>query len=135
MQKAVSRKETDIRCVILGMMVCVLAIVILTMGTAQLLVTQKIGERCDEILVSATLFIASIIGNVITGKLSGNLLLAYSATSISIVLVMIISGCIIDGPFENVMFRIGAVVAGGLFACMTCSKISDNRTKRKRRHR
>ena len=135
MQKAVSRKQADIRCVIFGMMACVLMIVILTMGTAQLLVAQKIGEKCDEILVSATLFVASIIGNVITGKLSGNLLMAYSATSISIMVIMIVSGCMIDGPFENVMFRIGAVIAGGLLGCVICSKNSDNRTKRKRRHR
>ena len=134
MGKMSSKKRMDIGWIISGSLVGAGVCVVLLMGTTLLLISERIGESFIEILVSGIVLFSSFAANLYTGKIYGEPLLAVSTQSTILIILMLMGGCFIDGQFDGVWLRIGAVLAGGLSAYVICLKKSKKQYIRNRRY-
>ena len=134
MGKMSSKKQMNISWTISGLLVGMAACLVLLMGTTMLLLSERIGESSVEILVSGIVLISSFGANLYTGKMHGEPLCAIFTQSTILIVLMLMGGCLIDGRFDGVWLRSGAVLMGGVSACVICLKKSRKQYKRKRRY-
>lgn len=106
----------------------------LTALFSKMLLTQRIGEKYVEWLIPAVLLISSLLGNILSHRMCGELVPAVPATTISMIVIMLIIGFMMEGPFVNVSMRIGPVLIGGALSCVICLKKTGMRGKRKKRY-
>lgn len=118
----------------MGLAVALAMCVGLTALSAELLLTQRIGEKYVEWLIPAVLLISSLLGNILSHRMCGELVPAVPATTISMVVIMLIIGLLIEGAFINVSMRVGPVLIGGALSCVICLKNTGIRGKRKKRY-
>lgn len=133
-----NRKKPDKR--IPGWMVGAATAIILCIGgiavTAQLLLSQKIGEGSIEPIITIILLLSVLLGSRISAMMNPGEKLQQSAITVTAILcIMLIAGLSMDGRFQNPWLRIGAIVVGGLLSIGWDFKKKGKRPVRKKRYR
>lgn len=134
MGKMSSKKRMNIGWIISGSLVGAAICIVLLMGTTLLLISERIGESCIEMLVPGMVFFSSLAANFHAGKIYGEPLIAVSTQSTILIILMLMGGCFVDGQFDGVWLRVGAVLAGGLSGYVICLKKSKKQYIRNRRY-
>lgn len=106
----------------------------LTGAATQLLLSEIIGEGGTEVLITTILFLSTMAGNMLMCTYNNKQPVLVSAINIVCVMaIVIISSLSMEGVFENVLFRLGAVMAGTGVSCVLCLKMRS-KPKRKKKH-
>lgn len=122
--------------VLLGIGAAVMLVLLLISIASKMIISQKIGEGSAEVLVTLILLVASLTGTGISALLQSNNILKTSIlTTCGILLAVVIGALVVDGPFQGVALRTGAILGGGLISCVICMKKGGKTVKRKRRYR
>ena len=129
MGKMSSKKRMGIGWIISGLLVGISVCSVLLMGTTILLLSGRIGESHVEMLVSGIVFFSVFCANIYAGTIYHKPLHAVSTQVTVLVALMLIGGCWLDGQFDGVWLRTGAVLTGGLSAYVICLKKSKKRYK------
>ena len=115
------------------------AVVICLLGLAAmvyLIQSEKVGERGMTAAVPVLLALSSLIGNrICTSSLDNSHMITAAICTGTLLIMMLIGGFILDGPFNGIAANMGSVVAGGLLSCVICLKKPAKSVRRKRRYR
>ena len=134
MSKILGKENRGILCSVFGASAAVLLCLILILGMAKMLLQGIIGQGSAETIISGILLLSSIIGNLLSFKLSQkDKLPASIITTVIIFGAMVIGGLTIDGKFESVLIRLVTVIVGWIISCFLCIKRSSN-VKRTKMH-
>lgn len=121
---------------VFGASAAIVSCLILILGMAKLLLQEKLGQGSTDIFISVVLLVSSVLGNWLSIKSNQkNKLPASIATTVMIASAMVIVGLTIDGKFENVLLRLGAVIAGCVISCLLCLNKSSNSKRIKKHYR
>jgi len=136
MSKIAGKESRGVMGSVLGASAAIFSCLILVFGMAKLLLQEKLGQGSVDVFISAVLLLSSILGNWLSVKLNQkNKLTASIVTTVMIAGAMIIGGLTIDGKFENVLLRLGAVIAGWVISCSLCLNKSGKSKRMKKRYR
>lgn len=132
-RKSIDNAATSI---LTGIGTAIVMCIMLTVILSHMLLAQTIGEDSVGIVISAILMISSTIGSIFSAKLSSKQPLKMTAiTTIGLVAIQFIGGLVADGVFQDVIFRVIPIAAGGAVGYVICMKKSDKRMKVKMHHR
>lgn len=127
-------KQADIGWAIVSLVVGASVCIVLLVVTTLLVLSERVGEASAEILIAGILMASSFAANLIAGKMHGEPMVAVPAISTALILLTLVTGCFLEGPFQRVWFGMGAIIGGGLSAYMICIKNRKKQHKRKRRY-
>ena len=127
-------KQADIGWAIVSLAVGASVCIVLLVVTTLLVLSERVGEVSAEILIAGILMTSSFAANLIAGRMHGVPMAAVPAISTALILLMLVTGCFLEGPFQRVWFSMGAIIGGGISAYMICLKSSKMQHKRKRRY-
>ena len=121
---------------VFGASAAIVSCLILILGMAKLLLQEKLGQGSTDIFISVVLLVSSVLGNWLSIKSNQkNKLPASIATTVMIASAMVIVGLTIDGKFENVLLRLGAVIVGCVISCLLWLNKSSNSKRIKKHYR
>ena len=134
MRKIKKQKRTELNRPLIGAMVGLLICTGLLSIFSLLLLSQRIGEKYSEWIVTIALLIASVVGNFTSKDRRVKSFRNVVITSAAMILIMFVGSFSINGAFDNVLLRVGPVLIGGAVTCVFCLKNTGTRGKRKKRH-
>ena len=105
-------------------------------GMTQMMQLNKIGERGIQVMIPGLLFLSALVGCLLAVRTnSTNLLVVIICTVCCFAVLLLALGLSIDGSFDGVLQKLGAIVGGGGISCVLCLKKPRKNWIRKRAYR
>ena len=118
--------------------VCTVILIVLSVVAilSKGMVDSLVGSPAAEYIITGTLIVAALIGNMITLKLSeGKSFVTTCILVSSIAVLLLLCGLMIDGKFQNVAIRLCSIAAGATVSYILCQRNNGKMKKMKRRYR
>lgn len=120
----------------LGVFVAMASCLGLVTLLARLVISERIGELGIEIATNIIVFLSVLIGGIISVVRSKSKQLICSILYAGImVLILVITGLVTDGTFENGILRLGSVAIAGGLLCTKYIKSDKRQNMKNRRYR
>jgi len=121
---------------LIGVATTIIICAVLIAAMAKLTLIGKMGEGGSEIYVSFILLVSTAIGSLISLKLAKKQEVLICILHVALlILISVTVGFMIDGVFENILLRIGSILAGEVLICILSTKTGKRQKRKNRRYR
>ena len=113
-----------------------LTVILLGIGVlSKMIVSGKISDSVSGYLLTVIVVLGVFIANIIAVKNSATgVLITIGIQTTMIVLLLLFSGLVFDGNFQNIGIRLVSVIVGTVFSYIFCRRNGGKSKKKKRRY-
>ena len=119
----------------LGLIIASIVCLCLIAGLSRFILAERVGELGVEVGINLIILISVILGGLPVVRMMSSKISACILFTLSILMIVVILGLLMDGEFENIPFRVASIMSAGAVLCTFFLNVGKKRKRTKHAYR